>query len=136
MNLVRFAYTNTGAFSELTLPDGQIIYTVERPWVNNQVGISCIPLGTYVCTPRFYNRGGYDAFEVLDVPGRSHILFHIGNRPSDSMGCILPNNKLGCIKGDWAGLQSQLAFNEFMRQTENKKFKLTITNRVGGVCTK
>ena len=97
MNLVRFCYSEQGTFGELTLPDGQIIYTVERPWIKNERGVSCIPIGKYQCKPRFYNRGGYDAFEVVGVKGRTHILFHIGNRPRDSKGCILPNEKLGCF---------------------------------------
>lgn len=133
MNLQRFCYSEAGTFGELTLPDGQIIYTVERPWLNNARGVSCIPIGKYQCKPRFYNRGGYEAVEVLDVPQRSHILFHVGNSAKDSKGCILPNNNLGCLKGDWAGLHSSAAFHEFMRQVNNKPFELTITNRIGGM---
>ena len=133
MNLQRFCYSESGTFGELTLPDGQMVYTVERPWLNNARGESCIPVGKYQCKPRFYNRGNYDAVEVLNVPQRSHILFHIGNRPRDSKGCILINDRLGCLGGEWAGKSSTSAFNEFMRQVQGQPFELTITNKIGGM---
>lgn len=56
----------------------------------------CIPVGTYTCR-KVYNRktaGGTvipETFEVMDVPGRSGILFHVGNKLADTLGCILPN---------------------------------------------
>jgi len=64
-------------------------YTLERPWLNNQRGVSCIPEGTYhgaiQPSPHFRR----DLPELLDVPGRSQILIHMGNKPADSMGCVL-----------------------------------------------
>ena len=51
--------------------------TLEEAWVRNTPNISCIPPGMYTCrrvdSPKFG-----DTFEVADVPGRSHILFHKG----------------------------------------------------------
>ena len=52
--------------------------TYELPWRDNQKSISCIPAGEYIC--RRYSSEKYkDTFEVTDVPGRSYILFHVGN---------------------------------------------------------
>ena len=38
-----------------------------------------IPTGQYSASKRMYNKGGYMAIEIQNVPGRSHILIHIGN---------------------------------------------------------
>lgn len=124
LKLTRFAYTDMGTFGKINV-DGITLYTVERPWLNNKPSISCIPEGKYVCEPRFYNGGGYDALEVTNVPKRSHILFHIGNTMHDSAGCILVNSKLGTLKGVWAGLASKPAFELFMKHYD-KRFELTI----------
>ena len=72
--------------------------TLELPWMDNEKEKSCIPVNIYRCkrvdSPRF----GL-TFEVDDVPNRSQILFHQGNFPTDSKGCILlgtgfmPNEK-------------------------------------------
>ncbi len=47
-----------------------------------------IPAGKYICrrvdSPKFG-----DTFEVTNVPGRTHILFHAGNFESSTSGCIL-----------------------------------------------
>ena len=133
MLLTRFCYSDQGTFGRLTLPDGQWLATVERPWLNNAAGLSCIPVGEYDCEPRRFNRGGYDAVEVIEVPHRSHILFHIGNKPSDSLGCILINSSHGCLGGQWAGLSSKPAFQVFMDAVDRQPFKLKIVNFIGGV---
>lgn len=64
-------------------------FTLERPWLNNQNHVSCIPSGTYkgrvLPSPHF----GIDLPELLDVPGRDQILIHAGNTIEDTKGCIL-----------------------------------------------
>ncbi len=124
ITLTRFAYTDMGTFGKIGVAD-VTLYTVERPWLGNAASISCIPEGTYKCKPRWYNGGGYDAVEVLDVPNRRHILFHIGNTMLDSAGCILVNSKLGWVHNMWAGQGSKNAFNLFM-QHYNKEFTVEI----------
>lgn len=69
------------------LPDGEELKTLERPWLNNQTGISCIPAGHYKFKRDTHGR--FQWFRVLDVPGRTHIEFHEGNKPEHSEGCIL-----------------------------------------------
>lgn len=126
MKLERFAYTDMGTFGRISV-DGQTLYTVERPWLDNKPNVSCIPTGTYQCKPRWYNGGGYPAVEVCDVPNRTHILFHVGNTMNDSAGCILVTSRLGCLGGLWAGLASKNAFKLFMEHYE-KDFELEIVN--------
>jgi hypothetical protein len=71
----------------LTLPDGSQYPTLERPWLDNQTSISCIPAGFYKFIRDTHGR--FQWFRVLDVPCRTHIEFHEGTKPSHSEGCIL-----------------------------------------------
>jgi hypothetical protein len=123
--LARFAWSEFGCFGEIAV-DGQRLYTVERPWLQNLPSVSCIPLGKYTCKPRRYNRGGYPAVEVCDVPGRTHILWHKGNTMHDLAGCIAVTSRLGTLKGIWAGLDSGTAFALFMEHYGRQEFELEI----------
>jgi hypothetical protein len=125
--LTGFAYSPHGAFGSM-LVDGVMLYTVEDAWNDNKVGVSCIPEGVYTCRPRPFYRGGYDAIEITNVPGRSHILFHIGNTSSDLRGCIAPGMGLGFLNGLWAVVSSRKAFSLLMEHFGGEEFKLVITN--------
>jgi hypothetical protein len=127
--LERFAYTPNGTFGSLILPSGNTLYTVERPWRNNEPRISCIPEGVYPCQPRKYYRGGYEAIEVVDVPDRSYILIHKGNTMDDLAGCIAPGVNLGYVNNLWAVTNSREAFAQVMDELGGKHFYLE-------VCTK
>jgi len=133
LTLKRFAYTPMGTFGTITFGDGLQLYTVERPWLGNKPNVSCIPVGKYICKPRKYFRGGYDAFEVVGIPNRSHILFHVGNTMQDVQGCIALCSNLGTVKGIWGGVQSRAAFKLFMERMGNDEFQLTIENSNEGL---
>lgn len=62
--------------------------TLELPFLNNKVGISCIPSGYYKVEKRQSVRFG-SHFHIKDVAGRSMILIHIGNYHRNTSGCIL-----------------------------------------------
>jgi len=93
--------------------------TLELPDKSNQQNVSCIPLGTYKC-PRVDNRvtkGGLripTTFFVSDVPNRGGILFHIGNRASDSNGCILIGQGYSEFKGVPWIINSRVGFDDFI----------------------
>ena len=70
-----------------TLPDGTEIPTLERPWLNNQVMISCIPPGIYKFKRDHF--GKHQWFSILDVPNRTNIEIHPGSKVEHSNGCIL-----------------------------------------------
>lgn len=123
--LSRFCYSEMGVFGEMTVGD-QRLFTVEQPWRNNTPTKSCIPIGEYQCVPRRYHRGGYDAIEIKDVPGRSHILFHKANLASQLAGCIAPGYVLGYLNGSWAVLDSGKAFEHLMSVWGGKSFRLRI----------
>jgi hypothetical protein len=67
--------------------------TLELADNGNQHNTSCIPEGIYDCEKRISEKRG-EHFMVLNVPGRTDILIHIGNYASgkkiDTKGCILP----------------------------------------------
>jgi len=99
----------------LNTPKNNKLFTIEPPWRNNLVNVSCIPKGVYLCQKSRYNRGGYDTFEII-VKDRSEVKFHIGNDLDDTKGCPLVNDKIGAENGIIRGVESKRAFNEFYKE--------------------
>jgi len=100
--------------------------TLERPWLNNEVGKSCIPTGIYICSRVQSPKFGW-TFEVTGVPGRTHILFHKGNLVDDSHGCIILGEQYEPLNGQDGVLSSGKAFTEFMSRLKGiDTFRLTI----------
>lgn len=97
MLTIRRTYSKLYTSGELTLPDGEVISSLELPWNNNRPNISCIPEGEYFFMRDLYGRHTY--FKVLGVEGRSHIEFHPANTVGQLQGCIAPalkiNNGIG-----------------------------------------
>ena len=79
---------------KVVLPDGTEYPTLERPWLNNHVGISCIKAGHYKFKRDTHGR--FQWFRVLDVEGRTVIEMHLGTKPKHSEGCILMTKE--CLK--------------------------------------
>lgn len=104
--------------------------TLELEWNDNTPNKSCIPVKKtpYVCkrvnSPRFGN-----TFEVSNVEGRTHVLFHSGNFPKNTSGCIL----LGMEVNDKNYLtQSKVAVKAFMEELQGyNQFSLTIIDETG-----
>lgn len=88
VKLLRISSTKTETTGVLLLDDKPLFTTLELPYLDNKQSISCIPEGEYTCVPWRSNRFG-NVIKVLDVPGRFDILFHSGNSPKDTHGCIL-----------------------------------------------
>lgn len=127
IKLVRKVYTASGTKGLLyTAENSYPFYTMENPWLNNKKTDSCIPTGTYICKPVNSPRFG-KTIEVTDVPNRSHILFHAGNSPDDTDGCIL----LGLNGSDndkmWIS-NSRAAMKIFLEQLGNEEFELEIVD--------
>ena len=90
--LIRDTFSKLSVLGELFLNGERMCDTLENPWIDNQRNISCIPEGEYevrIRLPRESATRDYMHLLVKDVPDRDYILFHIGNRPSDTSGCIL-----------------------------------------------
>lgn len=75
------------------------IYTIERPWKNNEKKVSCIPAGTYICKPHITtNKKGVKrkTWQLQNVKDRDGINFDIANYAHELLGCIavgFGNNK-------------------------------------------
>ena len=93
--------------------DGPFALTLEDPWKDNQVNISCIPAGKYLCKRVLSAKFG-DTFTVKDVPDRKYIRFHKGNTEDDTHGCILIGEEFGILDDQPAILNSGKGFKEFM----------------------
>ena len=115
--LLRIAYIPDGTFGVLFDEDIPFCLTLEREWRDNKRNVSCIPRGTYICK-RVKSAKFGDTFEVCDVPGRSHILFHKGNIEDDTHGCIVVGEEYGKYKGKVAVLSSGRAFKEFKERSK------------------
>ena len=117
--LSRFESTSYGTFSSILCKEFKC-FAVERPWLQNKKQVSCIPAGLYSVKWHRSPRFGW-CYKVQNVPDRDSILFHSGNFPSHSQGCILLAGKLGFIEGKKAGILSRptvLKFNNFFNQEE------------------
>lgn len=68
---------------------GKVLTTVEPAWQQNRQNISCGPNGKFELVKRWSERYG-NHFHVIDIYGRSLMLFHVGNFQKDTDGCVLP----------------------------------------------
>lgn len=96
--------------------------TLERPWVNNQHDVSCIPPGVYQCIPHDTPEKPH-CWEITGVPNRTGVLFHVGNTIIDSIGCVL----VGLEIAGTSILKSQDALNH-LRMTLPQTFTLEVIN--------
>jgi len=77
-----------GTFGMLKIQKEIFCATLEPNDMENQQNISSIPAQQYTC--KRYSSAKYsNTFEVMNVPGRTGILFHPGNKSEDTAGCIL-----------------------------------------------
>ena len=90
--LIRDTFSKVSTLGELFLNGERMCDTLENPWIDNQRNISCIPEGEYPVRLRYPRESGtrdYLHLLVQEVPNRDWILFHRGNFPKDTSGCIL-----------------------------------------------
>lgn len=121
MILERFAYTPFGTFGKLVLGDLEL-YTVERPWLNNQPRVSCVPEGSYTLEP--HSGGKYtDTWALVgdtvshwpdEGKRRSTCVFHAGNTYEDVKGCIAPGLSLDPER--WGVRESRIAVEALRKE--------------------
>lgn len=108
--------------------DGEMQCFALEPSARKQDGVkNCIPAGKYEITMQYSARFGMDTPHLQDVPGRTFIEIHPGNKPGDTEGCIL----LGQGKDiDWVS-NSRAAYQALIPKIEKKlelgKFYIEIT---------
>ena len=92
----------------------------------NASNISSIPAQQYICKRIISPRFG-ETFEIMDVPGRTDVLFHSGNTDDNTLGCVLLAQYFGKLGKDRAVSNSGDTFKEFMKVMEGvDEFLLTI----------
>jgi hypothetical protein len=128
ITIKRIAENEYGTFGVLIDGDLPFALTLERRWLDNQTGISCIPVGKYQCrrvdSPHFG-----DTFEVTSVPGRTNILFHKGNIDDNSRGCIIVGEEYDPVLGSYGVKASGDGYGEFMQRLRGlESFDLEIVS--------
>ena len=106
--------------------------TLERPFKNNEKGVSCIPAGRYICVKRDATEAiPYQHVSITNVPGRSGVAIHSGNLYSHSKGCILVGKNYADINRDGQQdvLNSRKVFMELMNVLPDE-FTLHITEAI------
>ena len=126
VRLVRLEESSQGTFGVLTICSQVFCVTLEpSDWLNER-NISSIPAQQYQCikirSPQFG-----ETFEIVDVPGRSDILFHAGNIIANTEGCVILAQYFGKLYDDRAVRNSGATFKEFMEIMKDvSMFHLTI----------
>lgn len=126
LRIVRYSEIEDGMFGVMTY-NGDPFSMCLEPNDRGNGRNSCIPPGVYRCKrhsgPKYKN-----TWEITGVPGRSAILFHIGNIEDNSLGCILLGKSLGSVRNKLAVVTSSNTFNKFMAVSERcSELHLTIT---------
>lgn len=117
------AVRNDGCFSVLLIEGQPFAVTCERTFED---GLPVIKAGEHRCKRDFYNKGGYETFEI-EVEGHDRVLFHKGNKETDSKACILVGESFTVMDGVTAIAQSGDGFKEFMARLEDvEEFTLEV----------
>ncbi len=119
--LVRVSVKPDGCFGVLLQNGDPFAVTLEHVYADDS-GLSVkIPAGVWLCQSTWFMHGGYRTFEVTGVPGHTRLLFHIGNVPEDSEGCVLVGSMFGKPLGVPGLLCSKAAFADFMERLAGRK---------------
>lgn len=131
--LSRFWESSERTTLGVLIVDGMpICTTLELPWLGNEARRSCIPSGFYEAkrTKDRTLEGGtkiQETFEV-EVPHRSGILFHVGNKSADTLGCVLLGMSFRKFDDEIWVVSSKLAFIKFLRAMDGiHNFTLRVT---------
>jgi len=114
VEILRFEKTDKYTLGILKIRDEAVCLTMEPPDNDNIKNASCIPEGSYLLQRKTSRKFGL-TFAVREVPGRNNIIFHAGNTPKDTKGCILLGSRFGTLKGQVAILESRVAVQKFMK---------------------
>ena len=115
-----------GTFGVLSIDDKVFCVTLEPPDELNKTSISSIPAQQYTCQ-KVNTLGHGKTFQVMNVPGRTSILFHAGNTTEHTEGCIILARKFGILQGGRAILNSGETYKQFMAIMDGvDEFRLTI----------
>ena len=98
--------TPLGTAGEMFRNGSHLCFTMERPWLDNAKGVSCIPPGRYPCkTYQSPTKG--DVWMLVGVPDRSEIEIHAANIMTELRGCIAVGSEKGLLGGYLAVFHSR-----------------------------
>ena len=130
-----------GTFGVMMDDRSPFAVTIEPPWKYNQPFISCIPAGIYTCK-RIQSARFRNTFEIIDVPGRTHIVVHGANLGAGDLARLIEPDTKGCIGvadefdelyGLPAVKDAKSGMRKFRKKTEGlDKFQLEILNPWSG----
>lgn len=124
ITLIRAAASSNGNFGILAMDGIPLCVTLERPWLNNQHDISCIPIGIYGFTKYLSPTKGF-VWITQEVPDRQDIEIHAANLPSQLKGCIAVGQYFYNFDGIYGVANSQATL-EMLRTKLPDSFDLTI----------
>lgn len=130
--LIRNDFLPFGIFGVLIGGNGFLLDTVEHSYayVLDHTFVPKLPEGIFTCKRGPHRLQSmtkdFETFEVMNVPGHTNILFHVGNDgEKDSEGCVLLGDKR--INEDIA--DSRISFGRFMDfLTGENEFTLEVIN--------
>lgn len=96
--LVRTETGPEGTFGLLSTDSGFSCYIVERPWLDNKQGESCIPAGLYRFRWRKDSPLHGEVYEAEKVLDRTNIQIHSANWADQLLGCLAPGRAIMDIK--------------------------------------
>ena len=114
LQLIRDKDTGNETLGRLYSEGEFLCYTIERPWLNNERRVSCIPTGTYTLTTKEYGRF-YEKYKLpIPILGgtepRSEILIHPANYARELAGCI----GVGNLQTDVSVLNSRKTWFKYL----------------------
>lgn len=124
--LTRFETGPDGTFGDFVSDSGFHCYIVEKPWADNKQDESCIPSGSYKCEVKESPKFGAKVYHVLDVPGRTGVLFHAANWARQLLGCLAPGRAIGDVLGLKGVMSSKDALWGLEQDMDLGPFMLTI----------
>ena len=98
--------------------DGKMVaWTLELPWRDNELNVSCFPAGVYRVMP-YYSRRFKECFAFLDseTKPRTSLRVHAGNTANDTRGCVLVGGKVGLMRGQPAVSRSKASLDAMRKR--------------------
>ena len=93
-------------------------FSMELPWKDNALRVSCIPDGNYPWEKWYSPTFKREVIRLRDesVMPRSAILCHVANEPTEILGCIAPGMRWAKWDSGWGVASSKMALDKIMAE--------------------